>query len=384
MEHVISNAEASFVDIIWNLTLVCPWDCRKCCVDAVHVQSRGGEVVMRSNNLTRVERIPLGLLPGRSAYDQAAALRQRQGLELDLAGKLRVLNHMAGSKVKLDFSGGDPLMLADTPIVMRRARDLFGQSQITLTATGPGLSRVDPAELADMIGELNFTYDGEPVGTDTNCPPNYAHSNLRKARQLAAVGVATRAECPLTLENLDPAQLDRIFGNLHEAGIDRLLVMRLFPVGRGETRTHQVPTREQYIDAIAYLRALEARHGYPKIKLQCALKHLAGGVTAANPCDAIRESFGLMANGTLLGSPWAINRFGQPIDPAWVLGNLADQTLDEVLQSQRVLDLQQRLDTSWGHCKIFSYLYGASDRAEDRMMEAADPLYTTSEVGVPT
>src|SRR5690242_13599906 len=104
------------VDIIWNLTLVCPWDCAKCCVDAVHVQSRRGEVVLRSSNLPRLERLPLGLLPGPTAYDQAAAWRQSQGLELDLDAKFRVLEHLAGFSARLDFSGGDPLMLADTPV----------------------------------------------------------------------------------------------------------------------------------------------------------------------------------------------------------------------------------------------------------------------------
>ena len=32
-----SNLKSKKLDIIWNITSICPWDCAICCVDAKHV-----------------------------------------------------------------------------------------------------------------------------------------------------------------------------------------------------------------------------------------------------------------------------------------------------------------------------------------------------------
>src|SRR5438105_4400052 len=81
------------VDIIWNTTLVCPWNCAVCCVDAVHVTKEGADVVLRSRGLELVEYIPYDRTRG-SIYDQAAVKRQKDGQELTIAEKLQVLDHL--------------------------------------------------------------------------------------------------------------------------------------------------------------------------------------------------------------------------------------------------------------------------------------------------
>jgi len=91
-----------------------------------------------------------------TVFDQAMAHRQQQGLELDLAGKLRVLEHLEGVVPRIDFSGGDPLAAAQNLQVLRVAAQRFGRQQITLTATGAGLTRCIPEEIAPAIGELNL------------------------------------------------------------------------------------------------------------------------------------------------------------------------------------------------------------------------------------
>ena len=58
---------------IWNLTKVCPWDCSFCCMSAIKVgQVNGGE-------------------------------------SLNFSEKIKVLEILATHKMKIDFSGGDPL-----------------------------------------------------------------------------------------------------------------------------------------------------------------------------------------------------------------------------------------------------------------------------------
>jgi hypothetical protein len=98
----------------------------------------------------------------------------------------------------------------------------------------------------------------------------------------------------------------------------------------------------------------------------------------------MRESFGLMSDGTLLGSPWAIDKHGRPLDDIWVLGNLAEQSMVEILASPRVARLREQIaeadldeeGEAFGQCKIQSFIYGESADPLERMFEAADPLYS--------
>ena len=361
------------VDIIWNMSLVCPWDCSICCVDAVHVAKQNNHIHLRSNGLQKIETIPFSKNHG-TIYDQAMAYRQQQGLELDLEGKIQVLNNLDGFLPKIDFSGGDPLAVSENLEVMKIASNRFGRQQITLTATGAGLAQCDPAEIAPLIGELNFTYDSVTHEGGENRPTGYAIGNLKKATEFAKIGVKTRGECPLTVGNIADSTLRQLYLNLHENGIDKLLIMRLFPVGRGTLCVEDIPSIAQYRRAINILREMEMRYGSPVVKLQCALKWLDTQSFDENPCDVVRESFGLSSNGTLLASPWAVNNVSTPLDDAWVLGNLSRTPLTELLATKKVTEYEARLDENYGHCKIFSFLHSNRERGLDRIFDKSDPL----------
>ena len=364
------------LDIIWNMTAICGWDCKVCCVDAVHVTSKAGVVNIRSRGLSTLSVLPRRPEEG-SHFDQALRARQAKGLELTLDQKMTVLDHMSGYPLRLDISGGDPLSAAEGMIILREVAGRIGRENVTLTATGAGMAHYDVDDIAPYIGELNFTFDGEPDPTDPLRPATYARGNLRKAAKFAAAGVVTRGECPLSPQNLEPEALERIYRDLTDAGTAIMLVMRLFPVGRGADVKAKVPTADQYRQAVQVLRRLEREVSRgPRVKLQCALRRLEGATNGPNPCDAFTESFGLTANGTLLGSPWAVNRVGEPLHEDWVLGNLVRQPLSEILASERVRWLRSMASSNDGHCKIFSFLNGKSASGIERMVETADPLYT--------
>lgn len=365
------------VDIIWNVTRICPWNCEICCVDATHVTKRAGIITIASESLATIEKIPFENGKG-SHYEQALAHVQGQGLELSLGQKLAVIDNLAGIDAKLDFSGGDVLAVGENLDVLRAASRRLGKNRVTLTATGAGLKDIDPREVGANISELNFTYDS-PTITGNECrPAGYASGNIKKAAEFAKLGVATRAECPLNRDNIGDQTLRDIYRNLHEIGTNQLLVMRLFPVGRGAFRSSDVPTPNEYRRAIRVLRAEEARLGNPKIKLQCALKFFDRQDLSENPCDMVRESFGLMADGTLLASPWAVNAKGGVLHQDWVLGNLASTPLREILSSAKVQQFAGRLDENFGHCKIFSFLYSSRPDPLERMLDTSDPLYSGS------
>lgn len=65
-QHSVTQTEANGtlpqkkkVDLIYNTTLVCPWDCAVCCVDAILVKKIGHELKIRSHGLDKTETFPL-------------------------------------------------------------------------------------------------------------------------------------------------------------------------------------------------------------------------------------------------------------------------------------------------------------------------------------
>jgi MoaA/NifB/PqqE/SkfB family radical SAM enzyme len=365
----------SHVDLIWNMTLVCPFDCAVCCVDAVHVSRRGDEVELRSEaGQQTLARDPAT----GSIYEQAGRFRQRQGLELDLQAKRQVLEHLSGYSARIDFSGGDVLVMPENIEVIAEAAERFGREKLTITATSAGVGEAEAALLPSIIGHFNFTFDGESQ-SGTSRPQRYAAANLRIGRRMAEAGVSVRAELPLTRANVAPEELTRIYEELRENGIGQLLAMRLFPVGRGAGHKNQIPSPAEYVGAIRHLRQLE-KTGGPRVRLQCALRHLEAPGSGANPCNAVTASFGIATDGTLLRSAWAIDRRGKPLDPTWVLGNVARTHLSEILDTPQVREMRARADENHGHCKVFAFLDGTSDDPADRFYEKADPLYSDEPV----
>lgn len=364
-------------DIIWNTTLVCPWDCAICCVDAVHVVGDGDHVKLRSNGLAKVETIKLRGEGTR--YDAALRHLQADGRELTWAKKLAVLDHLQGQSVRLDISGGDALTVAEGRNLLLEAERRIGRHNLTLTVTGAGLRKRDIPMVAAAIGEFNFTFDPGTSDSTSLRPPGYAASNLQLAKLMSKLGVPVRAEMPLTRFAINRQSLEKIYDQLADAGVQHLLLMRLFAVGRGSINEHAIPSRTEYLHAIEVLQNHAQRRSGPKVKLQCALRHLTAApgndTSGKNPCDLVTESFGLMADGTLLTSPWAVGPTGAPLHPSFVLGNLADSPFEHLRSGPTAKELASRANENFGHCKIFAFQHSNRMNPLDRMTDKADPLF---------
>jgi MoaA/NifB/PqqE/SkfB family radical SAM enzyme len=376
------------LDIIYNMTSVCPHDCEGCCVDAANVTRRGNNVHIRTKGLTKEDRL-VRLDHSVSIYDVAARHFQASGRELTLDQKLAVVRNLDADGIRLDVSGGDPLCVTENINVLRAASAKLGLNNVTLTATGAGMAQINLSEIVNLVGEFNFTFDSASPDDVADRPPTYASRNLQVGKQLAELGAKTRAEFPITRSTSSPDHVERLFIQLHNAKIGKLLLMRLFAVGRGAQLAADTLSPDEYRAVIAQLRSLEAKWVAPVVGLQCALRHLEGQHLGArtpyeNPCDLVRESFGLTPKGILLASPWAINSHGEPLDEIFVLGNLAETPLSKILASARVREMRTRADENFGICKIFAYQHSKLASPMDRLFDKTDPLYESSKTGSTT
>lgn len=336
------------LDIIWNISLVCPWDCEICCVDAIHVAKR-------------------------NLYNLTTKIRQKQGKELTLKQKLDVLQNLQDHNVSINFSGGDPLVVSENLVVIIRASEIYGRQNIQVSTTGAGLSMYDPDFIALFINKLKFTYDTAWGIYDPNRPRKYNDSNLKKASAYVNAGIITTAEVPLSIRNTDANIITSIYQNLNRANIDQILIMRLFPVGRGLNKKQEIPNKDQYLRAIEIFRKLEAKYKKPKVRLQCALKHLYASETDDNPCDLYEKSFAITPDGSLTVSAWALGF--KPMHEVFVLGDIAKEHIDTILNSDKSKYYYGVLGNNFGHCKMFAYLHSTKSEPIERLTDVADPLY---------
>lgn len=360
------------LDIIWNVTRICGYYCSICCVDAIQVIKKNEQLILISGlNKEKKEYIPA---KGKetSIYTQAGEELSRQGKELSFQGRLQILDNLKGMDVKIDFSGGDPLLLPETAILIKRASEYFGRANITLTSTGGGLLKAKSQDVLSFVGELNFTYDAPRAKYLDYRERGYTDRSLRVIREIAKSGVKTRAEMPLSEKNISEESLRMIYEELHEENIDKLLVMRLFPSGRCNESQAVPLTKEQYLKAIAFLKKLEEKYQKPKIRLQCALKHVWTQDLDENPCDLVSHSYGLTPSGQLLASPWAIGIDGEAVDDAFLLGDLSKQSIKEILEGEKVQSFLRRKDENFGHCKMHAYFANPGQKNSWFKM---DPLY---------
>lgn len=359
------------LDIIWNISLICPWDCDICCVDAVHVTQKQNKVILKSNRFgTTYEKNK-----DQTIFTQAARIRQKQGLELIHEKKLNVIDNLSGHDVKINFSGGDPLVVFENIEILRKASQQFGKENIQISTTGAGLSMNNPSNIIPFIDKIRFTYDTKEGVYNPNRPNGYNNFNLQKASEYRNMGIFTIAEIPLTIHNSEISNITLLYEDLHKAGIDQILLMRLFPVGRGSNIVLEMPSKKQYLRSIETFRKLESKYRKPRVKIQCALKYLYKTNSNINPCDSFRESFAITSNGLLITSAWAFKFDGQPLDDAFILGDIAKNHIDILLNSPRAKYYKNNMDDNFGHCKVFAYLNSDRDENLQKLFDKTDPLY---------
>ncbi len=363
------------LSIIWTLTRVCGWSCGQCCVNALWARRSGTGSTVHLGGLSNPTCDQIGT--GESFLTTAIRLAIGNGLELSTADKCRVVDLLAEvastRPVEVDISGGEPFAAHDCMKVLRYARERLGRDALSITATGMGLAQQNPSDLSQLVSCICFTADEAPDQPNSLRPIGYNHSNLHWASRFAKYEVTTKAQMPLTRKHLKGGAIENIYRSLHDAEVDHLLAMRIFPVGRGTGCVGEIPNREEYKAAIARLRILEKEFGTPTVSLQCALRGLesiAHSPFEPNPCDAGVGSLGITATGDVLISAWAVTPDGTPM-PEWLIGNLRDTPLSTLLCSSRVADFASRNGENFGHCKIHATI------ATGRMFGGGDPLYSS-------
>jgi len=218
----------------------------------------------------------------------------------------------------IDVSGGEPLLFRENVDIIKKLSRKFGRDNISITTTGRGLALVNKKALKNIVGEVGFTYDF-PYEPNSLRPKGYNSSNLKQIKQVVEVGgMRTMAQIPLTKLNVDENMIRNIYKNLTKAGIEKLHLMKFFPVGRGAHRLDLSLTEKEYQTAIKIYKKLESSEG-PRVYIQTALRD----------SDKNSSHFNITSRGLLLSDPWAYDHHGEPLEE-FILGDLRYQKFSEI------------------------------------------------------
>jgi len=364
-DGVMRDSSETPLYIIWNMNPICPYYCTMCCVDAVGVSTRGSSIYMKSTKtgIHRIDKTGAG-----SIYDQALRRRQELGLELTEKQKKAIVDNLKGHEIQFCISGGDPLVCKENIEIIKYCSELFGKENISVSTTQIGLKMVEPEEFAQYTTRINFSYDSQ--GNHVR-PENYNESILQRLGKFKEHGISTTALVTLSKSTLDEESLRQIYNDLSSVA-DEIELIRYFPVGRGFGTEENCPTREEYQHAIEFLRELERETSGPSVRLQCSLKGLED---SENPCNLLSHRLYISNIGQVFVCPWSLGTKGEPINDAFVLGDLTKQKLSEILTGKTAQEFLEREKENQPHCKIFAYLHSDQEDTMGRIHDTSDPLY---------
>ena len=284
------------IPLIWNITQACQWNCSFCCINAYYLPPSSESLE------TELEKI------------------KRKRVELSLEDKLKIVDNLDTQNFDIDVSGGEPLLFSENVDIIERLSKKFGRDNISITTTGRGLALVDKNTLKNIVGEVGFTYDF-PYEPNSLRPKGYNSSNLEQIKQVVQIGgMRTGAQIPLTKLNADEEIIKDIYRNLTDAGVERLHLIKFFPVGRGAHRLDLSLTDQEYQTAIETYQNLESSKG-PRVYVQTALKD----------SDKNSSHLNITFRGLLLSDPWAYDHHGEPLEE-FILGDLRYQKFSEIVK----------------------------------------------------
>jgi MoaA/NifB/PqqE/SkfB family radical SAM enzyme len=364
------------IGIIWTLDRICKWNCDYCCVDAYCVTNDNNIVSITSNNFNYTE--PIVATENKNIYQQGQDILVKHGLSLSLEDKIKILNSLQGANIEIGFSGGDFLLNRENLKVVQLASKMFGKENIGITATGVGMRAGHVEDYLEYIGQLDFTFDNTDLNDENHQQPGYNDSNLQAFKKIVeecrAKKVITQALIPISNTNKSSEIITELYSTLKQAGVDKLYLMRTFPVGRGFKTQVEKFSPDEYRLIINKYYELEKDISGPSVNIMCALKYLFPEKWD-DPCTFLKSTIDITSTGDLIADAFAYGLKGEPLLKELIFGNLKENRFTDLINSPKIKALAKRIHENKGHCKVIAYINNQT-AGIDGFFGETDPLYS--------
>lgn len=302
------------LSIIWNVTRACCWNCKFCCVDAVYT--------------------------GKKLLDDT------HENELCLKEKIGIIDKLSKHNVRVDFSGGELFTDLENFMLIEYASKKLGRENIGVSISGAFLNDELIRRLSRLVHDVEITLDCKPYEFYESRPIGYHEYAAHALAELSKYDVITGAQTVITKENMSKSKINELFHWLEENKVKEWSILRFFPSGRGQKFQSITPTHLEYCKVVDYIREI-TKDSSIDVHFQYLLPNHEKYTL---DCRAVKKSIGILPNGEVISCFWALGEKAKIDNEKFKLGNIAEQSLEEILNSKNALYWKN----SCNKCVIFN------------------------------
>lgn len=291
------------LSVVWDVTRVCPWDCNICCMGAV----RSAECLSEEMTFTQKEQVLM----------QMAELKKR------------------GWDLKLDISGGEIMTnLEEHMKLICKASELLGREHVGISASGYRIDEKVAKQLAQRVHDVEMTLD---CLSDAEYPlrkREYHQAAMEAALKLKEAGVKVGIQTVLCKSNADKDIMQNLLNWLCKYRIDEWSILKFFPQGRGRAYEEEMLSGEENLEMVKMIQELHKKAGSNRPSLNFHYL-MPGHEKSTDVCRCVKKSIGILPDGRVTACFWALNDVMDIEDDKFLLGDVTEQSLLEILQSPK-------------------------------------------------
>lgn len=292
------------LSIIYDVTALCPWNCNICCMGAT------SDKTCKNNELTQAQK-------------------------LDVVRQVKELSEN-GYDVRIDLSGGE--LFTDVPAhteLLSALSSALGRDKIGVSCSGYGITDKIADFLGKTVHDVEMTMDVVPYRPYKLRPIGYSVAAAKAVPLLKAAGCEVGLQTVVSSYNSNYADALAVFAWACANGVDNWSILRFFPSGRGAAYPEAAMTDaecEAYVRMVLAMADSLPADRKPKVDFHYLMP---GHKKHTDVCRCVRHSIGILPNGDVVSCFWALDSSTGAIDPKFLLGNVKDNSLLEILNGER-------------------------------------------------
>lgn len=303
----LSGVNFNKVRVVWNLTNRCPFKCPMCVASAN----------------TRIENI-----------DKNAILES--------------ILTFPKENISIDFSGGDPLYLKEDINIVKKASEILGKDNISISSTGLSISKLTDTDLISISTNYDMTYDFPKKYCDDDIRgKQYNTLNFEQCIRLKKLGCNVDIFIPI--RNIPNEYYDDLAKDICEINPNSVKLLKCMPFNE-KFDTEKINNQEIVPQFIEYIK----KYNYKgKICINCALKE---DFNEDNNCNMLTErKIGLDQFGNLYTCIWASDLLIDIDTNPFYLGNLLESKLSDILNSSKLFDYLNEINKDRNKCHVLKF-----------------------------
>lgn len=295
------------LSIIWNLTRLCSWNCRFCCVNAKY-----------QGSLKQV--------------NCAKNVNYKYSNELNYRDKVKIIDQLTPGRFRIDFSGGELLIDPLNIDLILYASQKLGPDSVGMSISGMFLTDELIEKLVGKVNDIELTLDYLPYKPYELRPVGYHEYAAHAVTRLVNSGFRVGVQTVITRENIQKKKIYTLYNWLEENKVSEWSLLRFFPSGRAKKFVNCAPSFDEYCDIVDYIKQITWNAKTLKVHFQYLLpNHDQYTIN----CRAVKKSIGILPDGTVISCFWALNENMAPTDNEFILGKLPEENIESLLSGSK-------------------------------------------------